>query len=456
TTARAARIFSRAGSARAAGARSTATAQTSATVRSSPVRATSDTGRIYFARFASSSSTSLRSTPLAASRTYRWKTRSAASATSASRSPPTAARPVSTASSPTFCAHRATPASRSDTTYEPSGRFACRSRIVRQSAGAKHERDPVWHAGPAGRTRTSSASPSQSSRISSTASVLPEVLPLCQSCPRERLQNHASPVSRVSRSASASIHASMSTRPSAASWTIAAFSSGCIPERDSQPAQLLAQRDEPLGVFVEDGREERRLRHRERFGDVARVPGAARGDHRERDGVAQRGELLEVVAVLRPVTVDGGDEQLAGAALLALAGPLERSALGVARRRVRAHSAVLGVDRDDDRLAAEGARELLDQSRARERGRVDADLVRTRFEQGGGVVDGADAAAERERDRHLLGDARGDADRRRLLLHARRDVEEDELVRPAFRVRRAELDGVADVAQLAEAHALDD
>ena len=39
---------------------------------------------------------------------------------------------------------------------------------------------------------------------------------------RERLQNHASPVSRVRRSASASIHPSISTRPSRASCTIAA------------------------------------------------------------------------------------------------------------------------------------------------------------------------------------------------------------------------------------------
>ena len=39
----------------------------------------------------------------------------------------------------------------------------------------------MWQAGPAGRTRSRIASPSQSSRISSTASVLPEVAPLCQS-----------------------------------------------------------------------------------------------------------------------------------------------------------------------------------------------------------------------------------------------------------------------------------
>ena len=174
--------------------------------------------------------------------------------------------------------------------YEPSGRPAARSAIVRQSAGAKHESEPVWQAGPAGRTRTSSASPSQSSRSSSTAIVLPEVAPLCQYSSRDRLQNHASPDSRVRRSASASIQASISTRPVSASWTIAARSSpsGGIAEPHPQSAQLVAQRGEPVGILVEDRREQRRLRDLERVGDVARVAGAARGDHRHRHRVGDR------------------------------------------------------------------------------------------------------------------------------------------------------------------------
>ena len=72
------------------------------------------------------------------------------------------------------------------------------------------------------------ASPSQSSRSSTTASVAPDVSPLCQSSRRERLQNQASPLSRVRRSASSSIQASISTRPSSASWTIAGVSSGPV------------------------------------------------------------------------------------------------------------------------------------------------------------------------------------------------------------------------------------
>jgi hypothetical protein len=114
---------------------------------------------------------------------------------------------------------------------------SARSRTRRQSQGAKQDTEPVWHAGPFGRTRRSSASPSQSSRNSSTASVFPEVSPLRQSRLRERLKKCASPESRVSCSASASIHASMRTRPVSASWTIAARSSRSAPkDRPFRPA----------------------------------------------------------------------------------------------------------------------------------------------------------------------------------------------------------------------------
>jgi hypothetical protein len=54
---------------------------------------------------------------------------------------------------PTLRAAAPAPSSSSAATYEPSGRRAARSATVRQSHGAKHDSAPVWHAGPAGRTR---------------------------------------------------------------------------------------------------------------------------------------------------------------------------------------------------------------------------------------------------------------------------------------------------------------
>ena len=65
--------------------------------------------------------------------------------------------------------------------YEPAGRSCARALSVRSSAGSaswgaggwrspawKHVRSPVWHAGPAGSTSASSASPSQSRRSART------------------------------------------------------------------------------------------------------------------------------------------------------------------------------------------------------------------------------------------------------------------------------------------------
>src|SRR5690606_11134009 len=78
---------------------------------------------------------------------------------------------------------------------------------------------PVWQVGPAGFARTSTASASQSMRSSTTESVLPLVSPFFHSACRDRDQKCTTPVSRVSRSASAFIHASMSTVPRSASCT---------------------------------------------------------------------------------------------------------------------------------------------------------------------------------------------------------------------------------------------
>ncbi len=77
-------------------------------------------------------------------------------------------------------------------------------------------------------------------------------------------------------------------------------------------------------------------------------------------------------------------------------------------------------------------------------------------EQRVGVGHVADAAADRERDRELLRHAPHDADERVALLERRFHVEEDELVGAAVGVGGAELDRVANVAELLELHALDD
>ena len=200
--------------------------------------------------------------------------------------PPSAATAASTPSSPTLRAHAATPSSSSavdvrafrpllralgDDAPEPRREARDRARVARRAVRPHaHEQ------------RVAVAVVAQlldRERVAGGLALVPEL------AARERLQNHASPVSRVSRSASSSIHASISTRPVAASWTIAARSvrlhRGAA--RPGRAARRAAR--EPRRVLVEDRREQRRLRDLERLGDVARLAGAARRDHRHRDGV---------------------------------------------------------------------------------------------------------------------------------------------------------------------------
>ena len=300
----------------------------------------------------------------------------------------------------------------------------------------------------------SSASPSQSSRSSSTASVLPDVSPLRHSSSRERLQNQASPVSRVSRSASSFIQASISTRPVAASCTIA----GRSVHRSGTPSSRSSSRSDVSrsGSSCRIEASSAACATSSASATCSRVAGAARGDHRQVDRVGDRRGQLEVVAGARAVGVDRRQQDLARAAAFGLARPVDGAAAGLGRARPRAHASLLGVDRDDDRLRAESRGELGHELRALERGRVDRDLVGAGGEQLLAVLGAAHAAADRERDREPLGDLGDERDQRRALLERRLHVEEHELVGAGVRVRRAELDRVADVAQALEANALDD
>ena len=88
----------------------------------------------------------------------------------------------------------------------------------------------------------------------------------------------------------------------------------------------------------------------------------------------------------------------------------------------------LGVDREHDALGAELGRQLVEQLRARERRRVDRDLVGAGVEHRLGVGDRADPAADRERDEDVVGGAPGQVDDRLALVRGGGDVEEHELV----------------------------
>src|SRR5690606_10252998 len=98
--------------------------------------------------------------------------------------------------------------------------------------------------------------------------------------------------------------------------------------------------------------------------------------------------------------------------------------------------------------------DLAEQLRVLHRRGVDAHLVGPGAQQPPGVVDRTDAAADGQRDEHLLGRAAHDVVDRVALLAGGGDVEEHELVGTLGVVRAGQLHRVAGVAQLDEADAL--
>jgi hypothetical protein len=132
----------------------------------------------------------------------------------------------------------------------------------------------------------------------------------------------------------------------------------------------------------------------------------------------------------------------------------------VASTRVREDAVLaalpLGVDRDDDALGAEVARSLGDHLRGQDRGGVERDLVRARPQRLLHVLIGPHTAADRQGDEQPLRRAAGDLVHRLPRLEGRRDVEEDDLVRPLLLVPLGQAGRIADVGEVLEFDALDD
>ena len=158
--------------------------------------------------------------------------------------------------------NRRDPCSSSSSVYDPSGRSSARSAIVRQSAGAKHESEPVWQAGPAGCTRIEQ-------RVA--VAVVAQLLDRHACCPRSRpcASTPRASGSRTTprRFARAALglgvhpgehqHAARSRRPgrSRDAARPQAASRSFTPSPRSSARRLR----EPLGILVQDRGEQRRL-----------------------------------------------------------------------------------------------------------------------------------------------------------------------------------------------------
>ena len=197
--------------------------------------------------------------------------------------------------------------------------------------------------------------------------------------------------------------------------------------------------------------------------EVVEAAGAARRNHRDRHGGRHGGGQRAVEARLGAVAVDGGQQDLAGAAVFGLAGPVDGvapggglAAAGVDREQVAAGRLALRVDRHDDRLAAVALGDRRDERRIGERRGVQADLVCAGVDGRGRVGLGADAAADRERDEQLPRDPRDRVRQRAPRFDRRGNVENDQLVDPVGVIAPRQLRRIARRAQPLEVDAFHD
>jgi len=112
----------------------------------------------------------------------------------------------------------------------------------------------------------------------------------------------------------------------------------------------------------------------EYFGEVLGGAGATGGDDGDLDSGGDAGGELEVEAGAHAVGVHGGEEDLAGAALLGLAGPVEEAEAGGFATAgdedfglaggVCGQGIFAGVDGDDDGLGTEALADLGDERRS--------------------------------------------------------------------------------------------
>ena len=189
---------------------------------------------------------------------------------------------------------------------------------------------------------------------------------------------------------------------------------------------------------------------------------AARRDHGHGHAARHLARQLEIVALARAVAVHARQQDLSGAQARGLLGPGEGVTAGGRATAVREDlpaavaGAPLGVDGDNDRLRAEAIGGARDHARIGQRRGVERDLVGAGFEQHAYVLDGTHAAADRQWHEDALGGGPHDVEPDRALLVRRGDVEEADLVGAGGVVGRGRFGRIAGVAQIDEAHALDD
>ena len=213
---------------------------------------------------------------------------------------------------------------------------------------------------------------------------------------------------------------------------------------------------------MKNRRRQRRVRRAccENVGEMIRigVRPARRDDGQVRVFRHQRGQF-QIEPLLRAVSIHGCQQNLARAQRFDLFDPIEDFLFRFFPPRIdddiKFAVETFGVNGDDDALRPEFSGRFGDQIGIRDRRRVQRHLVRPRQQQRADVVDGTDAAADRERDEHLARDAFHHVQRRFPAVVRRGDVQKNQLVRPLLRIFARQFDGIARVFQVFKVDAFD-
>ncbi len=197
---------------------------------------------------------------------------------------------------------------------------------------------------------------------------------------------------------------------------------------------------------------------------MLRRASAARRDQRHSTLRTHGAELRDVVSLAHAIAGHAVEHDLARAAFLHLAHPIQRLAgrvacpLRIAGELIHVIVAIdrLAVDADDHALRAEAGAEPADQLRIGEGRGVDRHFLRAFAKHFLGVGDAANAAGDAKRNIQDARDAANPAAIDRASIGTRGDVVEHQLVGAFVAIARRKLEDVAHDHVIAEAHALDD
>ena len=199
-----------------------------------------------------------------------------------------------------------------------------------------------------------------------------------------------------------------------------------------------------------------------RLGKVLERSRPARRDHRDRYGCRHLREKITVEAVLGAIAVHAREQDLPRPPPGRLSRPLhcvEASRNPPTREEHLPAAAVAPatcVNRHHDALVTKATGGVCDEVGIANRSRVQRDLVGTSRQNRADVVLGAEPAADREGDEHLIGSALNQIDNGVALFVRGGDIEEYQLVSTLPVIPGCQLHGVTRIAQTNEIHAFHD